>query len=167
MRPIIPLLLLLFAPSVFAQAPESTVATLPPASTTSRQNYRVTDSLTLGDCTQGGGTKRTICTSNGSIWISVTSVPDKIDVGLANVDNVSDANKPVSVATQTALNLAVKGNELLYEKLDAMKSDATDKRHALRAEMREASVAAYDRTEKLGEQLRAEIARLEGRLPKG
>lgn len=30
---------------------------------------------------------------------------DKIAVGLANVDNTSDANKPVSTATQTALNL--------------------------------------------------------------
>jgi hypothetical protein len=29
----------------------------------------------------------------------------KADVGLANVDNTSDANKPVSTATQTALNL--------------------------------------------------------------
>lgn len=28
----------------------------------------------------------------------------KTDVGLANVDNTSDANKPVSTATQTALN---------------------------------------------------------------
>jgi len=27
------------------------------------------------------------------------------DVGLGNVDNTSDANKPVSTATQTALNL--------------------------------------------------------------
>jgi len=29
---------------------------------------------------------------------------DKTDVGLSNVDNTSDANKPVSTATQTALN---------------------------------------------------------------
>ena len=29
----------------------------------------------------------------------------KTDVGLANVDNTSDANKPISTATQTALNL--------------------------------------------------------------
>lgn len=61
---------------------------------------------------------------------------------------------------------SVKGNELLYEKLEAIRIDATDKRHALRAEMRDANASAYDRTEKLGEQLRAEIARLEGRLPK-
>lgn len=31
--------------------------------------------------------------------------PTKADVGLGNVDNTSDANKPVSTATQTALNL--------------------------------------------------------------
>jgi hypothetical protein len=29
----------------------------------------------------------------------------KVDVGLGNVDNTSDANKPISIATQTALNL--------------------------------------------------------------
>lgn len=32
---------------------------------------------------------------------------NKSDVGLSNVDNTSDANKPVSTATQTALNLKV------------------------------------------------------------
>lgn len=31
----------------------------------------------------------------------------KADVGLANVDNTSDANKPISTATQTALNAKV------------------------------------------------------------
>lgn len=34
---------------------------------------------------------------------------DKTDVGLTNVDNTSDANKPISTATQTALN-AKQGN---------------------------------------------------------
>lgn len=33
-----------------------------------------------------------------------TSALTKADVGLGNVDNTSDANKPVSTATQTALN---------------------------------------------------------------
>lgn len=56
--------------------------------------------------------------SNGSVWEkvdntdAVTSVNgkigavviDKTDVGLGNVDNTSDANKPVSTATQTALD---------------------------------------------------------------
>lgn len=32
------------------------------------------------------------------------ALPTKADVGLGNVDNTSDANKPVSTATQTALN---------------------------------------------------------------
>lgn len=40
-------------------------------------------------------------------------VVDKTDVGLSNVDNTSDANKPVSTATQTALNgkVSLTGNE--------------------------------------------------------
>jgi hypothetical protein len=38
---------------------------------------------------------------DGSLLIGLT----KTQVGLANVDNTSDANKPVSSATQTALNL--------------------------------------------------------------
>ena len=43
-------------------------------------------------------------------------VPSKTDVGLSNVDNTSDVNKPVSTATQTALNL----------KLDASQKGATN-----------------------------------------
>lgn len=40
-------------------------------------------------------------------WADVTGKPtiDKSYVGLGNVDNTSDANKPISSATQTALNL--------------------------------------------------------------
>jgi hypothetical protein len=37
-------------------------------------------------------------------------VLDKTDIGLSNVDNTSDANKPVSTATQTALNLKANTN---------------------------------------------------------
>jgi hypothetical protein len=37
-------------------------------------------------------------------------VLDKSDVGLSNVDNTSDANKPISTATQTALNTKVDEN---------------------------------------------------------
>lgn len=36
----------------------------------------------------------------------------KADVGLANVDNTSDASKPVSTATQTALNLKANSSDL-------------------------------------------------------
>jgi hypothetical protein len=38
--------------------------------------------------------------TGSAAWTALT----KSDVGLANVDNTSDANKPVSTATQTALN---------------------------------------------------------------
>lgn len=38
------------------------------------------------------------------VQTKLNSTPTKADLGLANVDNTSDANKPVSSATQTALN---------------------------------------------------------------
>ena len=40
---------------------------------------------------------------------------DKIMVGLGNVDNTSDANKPISAATQTALNLKANTSDLTSE----------------------------------------------------
>ena len=40
---------------------------------------------------------------DGDEWVNDTA--NKSDVGLGNVDNTSDANKPVSTATQTALDL--------------------------------------------------------------
>jgi len=53
--------------------------------------------------------------SSGNLVDSVNGkfgvvVIDKTDVGLGNVDNTSDANKPVSSATQTALNNKVDKN---------------------------------------------------------
>lgn len=38
-------------------------------------------------------------------WVNRTVVQAKAILGLGNVDNTTDANKPVSTATQTALNL--------------------------------------------------------------
>ena len=46
---------------------------------------------------------------------------DKNDVGLSNVDDTSDADKPVSTATQTALNLksdATHNHDLVYEPIN-------------------------------------------------
>ncbi len=48
------------------------------------------------------GAPGVIQTVNGKTGTSITL--DKTDVGLGNVDNTSDANKPVSTAQQTALN---------------------------------------------------------------
>jgi hypothetical protein len=39
---------------------------------------------------------------NGSSWVN--SVLSKVDIGLGNVDNTSDANKPISTAAQSALD---------------------------------------------------------------
>jgi len=46
----------------------------------------------------GGGAVTSVNTRTGAV------VLDKTDVGLANVNNTSDSAKPVSTATQTALN---------------------------------------------------------------
>lgn len=43
-------------------------------------------------------------------WVT----PDKNSVGLGNVDNTSDANKPVSTATQNALNLKLDATKNFY-----------------------------------------------------
>lgn len=43
--------------------------------------------------------------SDGAGWIKKTYAQFKTALGLGNVDNTSDANKPVSTAQQTALNL--------------------------------------------------------------
>lgn len=83
-------------------------------------------SANLGSLTLQSG-EPAFCTDNGKLYIgngadkvlinpdssnSVTSVAGKTgvvtlvknDVGLGNVDNTSDLNKPISTATQTALN---------------------------------------------------------------
>lgn len=56
------------------------------------------------------GTTNTQTLTNKTLTSPVINTPTgitKTDVGLANVDNTSDANKPVSTAQQTALNLKV------------------------------------------------------------
>lgn len=51
----------------------------------------------------------------------------KGDVGLANVDNTSDVNKPVSSATQTALNLKADSDDLSAVALSGSYNDLLDK----------------------------------------
>ena len=50
----------------------------------------------------------------------------KADVGLGNVDNTSDANKPISAATQTALNGKLDKTEVVDVTSDAIKGQAAD-----------------------------------------
>lgn len=49
----------------------------------------------------GGGAVTSVAGKTGAVTLA------KADVGLGNVDNTSDANKPISTATQTALNAKV------------------------------------------------------------
>lgn len=68
---------------------------------------------------------------NGTIWEKIDNtdqvssvagrqgavVLTKSDVGLANVDNTTDANKPISTATQTALNNTVSSGSVVGDNL--------------------------------------------------
>lgn len=58
--------------------------------------------VTLASNTQGAKADSAVQSVNGKSGNSVTLV--KGDVGLGNVDNTSDADKPISTATQNALN---------------------------------------------------------------
>ena len=59
---------------------------------------------TLGDITASVAGVTSVNTRTGEITI------DKSDVGLENCDNTSDADKPISTATQTALNGKIGSN---------------------------------------------------------
>lgn len=58
--------------------------------------------INTGDQNLSGLVPKTTTVNGHALSSNVTVI--KSDVGLANVDNTSDANKPVSAATQTALN---------------------------------------------------------------
>lgn len=59
--------------------------------------------VTIASKDQGDLANTAVQSVNGKTGSSVTLV--KADVGLGNVDNTSDVNKPISSATQSALNL--------------------------------------------------------------
>ncbi len=56
----------------------------------------------------GGGSGGAVTSVNGQTGAVVL---DASDVGLGNVNNTSDANKPISTATQTALNAKLDTNQ--------------------------------------------------------
>lgn len=72
----------------------------------------------------------------------------KSQVGLGNVDNTSDANKPVSTATQTALNL----------KYDASNPSGYQTAAQVTSTVNTASTADRDRANHTGTQLKATIS---------
>lgn len=47
-----------------------TVGQLPDPALNKNKEFLVMDSLTSGDCTIGGGSKRTVCMSNGTAWVT-------------------------------------------------------------------------------------------------
>ncbi len=57
----------------------------------------------------GGGAVDSVNGKTGSVVLT------KTDIGLTNVDNTSDLNKPVSNATQTALDLKANANDVVLE----------------------------------------------------
>lgn len=65
------------------------------------------NTLSLTGKTVSGGTFNTSAINSPSITTPTGIV--KGDIGLGNVDNTSDVNKPISTATQTALNAKVAG----------------------------------------------------------
>ncbi len=48
-------------------------------------------------------------------YSQATVVLTKADIGLSNVDNTSDLNKPISNATQTALNLKANDADVVHD----------------------------------------------------
>lgn len=77
--------------------------------------------VSIASKTQGDLASSSVQSVNGKIGSSVTLV--KSDVGLSNVDNTSDVNKPISTATQAALDLKASTSSL---GLLAFKSSVND-----------------------------------------
>lgn len=88
---------------------------------------------------QGFRVLRSLTIASGATVTGLT----KTHVGLSNVDNTSDANKPVSTATQTALNAkltATKGAAVTNATVAADATSAATQLNALLASLRTAGV---------------------------
>jgi hypothetical protein len=62
----------------------------------------------IGDVNVSSKSTNDLLKWDGSAWVAVT--PTKSMVGLSNADNTTDLNKPISNATQTALDLKANAN---------------------------------------------------------
>ncbi|WP_276360221.1 hypothetical protein, partial [Daejeonella sp. H1SJ63] len=78
-----------------------TTAKLADANVTLGKLENIATASLLGRSTAGSGAPEVLTATAAKTLLSLS----KTDVGLGNVDNTSDANKPVSGATQTALDL--------------------------------------------------------------
>ena len=91
-------------PLVFADSPVlSGVPTAPTAATGTNTTQIATTAFV-----QSAVPVLSVAGKTGTVLLT------KADVGLANVDNTSDANKPVSTAQQAAINAAVPAGAVLY-----------------------------------------------------
>lgn len=75
----------------------------------------------------GGSTAQVLRKASGTDQDTEWHTPVKADVGLGNVDNTSDANKPISSATQTALDAKVTGPASVTDDLPAVFDGTTGK----------------------------------------
>ena len=73
-----------------------------------------------GDVTIEAGGVTSVAGKTGAVTLN------KADVGLGNVDNTSDANKPISTATQTALDGKLDKTAVVDVTADAIKGQAAD-----------------------------------------
>lgn len=80
-----------------------TTSQISDATTTGRAVLVATDAAAARSAI-GAGTSNLQLGTTSSTAKAGDYVPTKADVGLSNVDNTSDANKPISTATQAALN---------------------------------------------------------------
>lgn len=80
---------------------------------------------------------------NGVTPINGDSIINKADVGLSDVDNTSDINKPISTLAQAALDTKVSKNELVFNVKDfgAMGDGVTDDTTALNTAIASAHTA--------------------------
>jgi hypothetical protein len=76
----------------------------------------------------GAGTSTLTLGTTASTAKAGNYTPTKSDVGLSNVDNTSDAGKPISTAIQTALNLKrdASSHDTLNDLTDVTTTGATD-----------------------------------------
>lgn len=86
---------------VTASGPGSVAATIANGSVSLAKMANLAANSIIGNNTAGATTPIALTAAQTKTLLSLV----KGDVGLGNVDNTSDANKPVSTATQTALNL--------------------------------------------------------------